>query len=186
MKENKDLLLHTCCAPCFTAVFETLSPKNNITIFWYNPNIEPEKEHQKRFESLEAYLEKSKINSRVIYDYDYKKENKKWHNFVAGLESEPEGGERCHKCFEFRLKQLLKTAKNSDATTTLTVSPHKDSRAINKIGRIMATLFGRNFLIYDFKKNDGYRRSIELSKEFGLYRQSYCGCLFSKKPAISS
>ena len=184
MNKKNNLLLHSCCAPCLTAVFETLSPENNVSIFWYNPNIEPEAEHQKRLDTLREYLAKVKCKTNLVYDYDYEAENKKWRRYVSGLESEPEGGLRCQKCFEFRITELIEKAGDNYSATTLTVSPYKNSEMINEIGKRIATEQNGKFLFSDFKKNGGYRRSIELSKKFDLYRQNYCGCLYSKRSII--
>lgn len=178
---KKKILLHTCCAPCLTSSLEQLN-SSEITslIFWYNPNIEPFAEHKKRYETLQEFLNKSG-NSKLLldHDYDYKSENLQWHQFIRGFEDEPEGGRRCKKCIEFRLR---KTAGISDRiktnfSTTLPVSPHKNSAMIKEIGEEISD----DFIFYDFKKQDGYKESIRLSKYFDLYRQKYCGCQYSKR-----
>lgn len=178
---NKKLLLHACCAPCSTVALERLDDKE-IAVFWYNPNIEPKAEHDKRFEVLRKFLSETDKTLAPGYNYDYQTENKKWHHFIQGLEDEPEGGKRCEKCFEFRLRQTANSAQSAKYdffTTTLTVSPHKASALINKIGKVIEC--PAEFLEYDFKKDDGYQRSVQLSKDFGLYRQNYCGCIYSKR-----
>jgi len=182
MKE--DILLHSCCAPCLTVAEEKLQSNSNLTIFWYNPNIEPMAEHAKRFETLKSYLEKSGHRDRLDnFEYDYQKENALWHQFIEGTENEPEGGERCIKCIEFRLRKTAMEANRLDCefTTTLTTSPHKNATAINQIGQKIEKEIGPSFLFFDFKKNDGYKRSIELSRFYSLYRQGYCGCEYSRR-----
>jgi len=193
------LLLHACCAPCLTAVEEKLRDNFDLKIYWYNPNIEPKAEHDKRLETLKYFLSQlhsekesnfrdrdkitpfySEDNYLAFFEYDYEKENAKWRKFISGLKNDTEGGKRCQKCIEFRLQETLlrSSMKKYDFfTTTLSVSPHKDSAAINQIG---STISPEKYLKADFKKNNGYQRSIELSKKYNLYRQSYCGCSFSK------
>jgi len=182
MNQKQKLLLHTCCAPCLTVAQEKLRPNFDLTVFWYNPNIEPEAEHKKRFNTLTGYLEK--IDLTLIGRYDYAAENKKWHQFIKGLENEPEGGRRCAKCFEFRLHETLKNAKELGYeifTTTLTTSPFKDTNLINSIGSKSAIDSAVAFQINQFGKDGGYQRSIESSKQYGLYRQKYCGCQYSNQ-----
>lgn len=178
MTKQVKVLLHSCCAPCSTSSFEKLSiDYPNPVIFWYNPNIEDEAEHDKRFSELAKLAKMMSFN--VVGEYDYQTENKLWHETVAGFELEPEGGKRCLKCFEFRLKKTAGFAKKNNYdlfTTTLTVSPYKNADEINRIGKEISKLF----LESDFKKNNGYSRSIVLSKDFGLYRQKYCGCQYSE------
>lgn len=184
MRKN---LLHVCCGPCFTAVNEKLSTSDTLfDIFWYNPNIEPKNEHDKRLETLLEYLKTVIGDKKVLYDYDYHAENKKWHEAISGLENEKEGGRRCERCFHFRLKRLLEFAKKDGyafAATTLTVSPYKNATIINQIGK---SLSKEIYLVSDFKEDDGYKRSIELSKANHLYRQKYCGCSYSQKPSVPS
>jgi predicted adenine nucleotide alpha hydrolase (AANH) superfamily ATPase len=178
--KNK-ILLHTCCAPCMTSSLEKLnSLEIPAEIFWYNPNIEPFSEHKKRHETLISFLKKKDIeNILADADYDYLEENSLWHRYIAGFEDGPEGGERCKKCIEFRLQ---KTADMSEKmkisfSTTLPVSPHKNSAMIEKIGQKISNLF----IFFDFKKEDGYKKSIDISKDFNLYRQNYCGCQYSQR-----
>jgi len=181
--ENSEarILLHACCAPCSTIALERLVD-NKIVVLWYNPNIEPKMEHDKRLETLKNFLEQKGVSLDDGFGYDYAQENLKWHQFIEGFEDEPEGGKRCEKCFEFRLRQtaMLAASKKYDFfTTTLTVSPHKATALINKIGNAIEGSV--DFLECDFKKKNGYQRSVQLSKDFGLYRQNYCGCRYSKR-----
>jgi hypothetical protein len=189
MSQNSDsnskssLLLHSCCAPCSTSVIEQINKDFDLTLFWYNPNIEPKDEHDKRLDTLKKYLNDPKNDFDIIALNNYEEENRLWHEFISGYENEPEGGKRCDKCFEFRLARLNECAKKNNfdkITTTLSVSPYKDSKKINQIGSELSKMF----LEEDFKKSDGYRRSIELSKEFDLYRQNYCGCIYSKQDRL--
>ncbi|MBT7902915.1 epoxyqueuosine reductase QueH [Candidatus Woesearchaeota archaeon] len=171
------LLLHICCAPCSTTVIEQLKKEFELTLFFYNPNIHPQFEKDKRLEECEKLSKHHKIQL-IVGDYDYKN----WFNFIKGLEQELEGGKRCEKCFEFRLNLAAKTAKElsfDSFTTSLTVSPHKNSKTIHKIGKNSSKKYEIDFFEGDFKKNEGYKKSIELSKELNLYRQKFCGCIFS-------
>lgn len=180
---KKTLLLHSCCGPCSTSVIERLIDDYAITVLYYNPNIEPKNEYIKRKEEqikfINLYSKKNKVSFMDI-DYD----NDKFKSVISGLEDEKEGGKRCSKCIKLR---MVKTAALADLHkfdyfgTTLTVSPHKDAKLINKIGLDLEKIFKRNYLVADFKKKDGYKRSIELSKEYDLYRQNYCGCSYSLK-----
>lgn len=185
--ENLDykpkLLLHSCCAPCSTTVIETLKEHFDITIIYYNPNIEPFEEYEKRKNEQIKIVEKYNLK---YLDCDY--DNDLFHEMSVGLEKEPEKGIRCHKCYRLRLTYVAKKAKNNDYEyfgTTLTVSPYKLSNIINEIGLELENIYDIKYLVSDFKKNDGYKRSIELSKEYGLYRQNYCGCIYSRKSDIS-
>ena len=171
------LLLHSCCGPCSTSVIEKLKDYFDITVFYYNPNIEPKEEYEKRKKEQMKVLERHNLK---YLDVDY--ENKEFKEIAKGLETEKEGGKRCHKCFLLRLKKTAEKAKENNFayfTTTLTVSPYKNSEVINKIGLFLEKEYGVKYLVSDFKKRDGYKRSIELSKEYGLYRQHYCGCFYS-------
>ena len=177
------LLLHACCAPCSSYCLEYLSKTFDITVLFYNPNIESEMEFNKRVVELIRFIDECRLIEGVnleILDYD----NSEFYNAVEGLEDAKEGGERCFKCYELRLRKTAEYAKEHDfeyITTTLTISPHKNSDKINEIGLRVADEFGLKYLLSDFKKNDGFKRSIELSKEYDLYRQSFCGCEFSKR-----
>ena len=177
------LLLHACCAPCSSYCLEYLSKTFDITVLFYNPNIESEMEFNKRVDELIRFIDECRSIEGVnleILDYD----NSEFYNAVEGLEDEKEGGVRCFKCYELRLRKTAEYAKEHDfeyITTTLTISPHKNSDKINEIGVKVVEEYGLKYLLSDFKKNDGFKRSIELSKEYDLYRQSFCGCEFSKR-----
>lgn len=181
---GKTILLHSCCGPCSSYVIKELCNYLKVTVLYYNPNIEPILEYEKRKqEQIRIIKEYQKIGLDVDFmDCDY--ENEKFKNIAVGLEKEKEGGARCIKCFHLR---LLKTAtlgkeKNFDFFgTTLTVSPHKNASNINEIGKVLEREIGIEFLVSDFKKREGYKKSIEYSKEYNLYRQDYCGCLYAKE-----
>ena len=175
--ERKSVLLHTCCGPCSSACIERLREYLDVTVYFYNPNVEPMEEYLKRKETQIKLLEELDI-PYIDADYD----NDYYRSQVKGLESEKEGGARCPVCFKIRLKRTAEVAKENNFDyfcTSLTVSPHKNSDIINKIGHAIGELVGIKFLYSDFKKREGYKRSIELSKEYELYRQDYCGCLFA-------
>ncbi|MDR0951845.1 MAG: epoxyqueuosine reductase QueH [Oscillospiraceae bacterium] len=181
--ENRPrLLLQACCGPCSSSVLEYLTVFFDLTLLFYNPNIFPAGEHEKRLATLEdiAAVYGGKIGVlRGVY------EPEKFENIAAGFENEPEGGARCTRCFELRLEETARLARERGFDwfcTTLTVSPHKDAQRINEIGSRLAERYGVKWLPSDFKKRGGYARSIELSKKYGLYRQSYCGCRFSLEP----
>ncbi len=182
-KEIPTLLLHACCAPCSSAVLERLSSIFEITIFYYNPNITEEDEYQKRLDEIHRFVNcfKTKYPVKVIdgkYDPDL------FFNKVKGLEKEKEKGTRCYLCYQLRLEETAKIAedKNFDYfTTTLSLSPYKNSNWINEIGELLDKKYSPKYLYSDFKKKNGYKRSIELSNEYNLYRQNYCGCIFSKR-----
>lgn len=172
----RNVLLHGCCAPCLTSAIYQLY-NDNVIPCWYNPNIEPESEHEKRYNAF-AKLSKLLSIDKSKLEYDYQTENKLWHNAIAGYENEIEGGKRCEKCIEFRLKKVAEyLKKDQNLATSLTVSPHKNAEMINKIGKNISA----KYLESNFKKNDGYKISQELSKKYDLYRQNYCGCLYSRK-----
>ena len=176
---GKKILLHSCCAPCSTACIERLREELDLAIYYYNPNMDTEDEYVKRLLEQKRYCELLNI---PVYDDGYRSED--YSNIVGGLEGEKEGGKRCEKCFYLRLKKTAEKAKERgfDAfMTTLTVSPLKNTDLINKIGYEIEKETGIKYLPSDFKKKDGYKRSIELSNEHGLYRQNYCGCKFSKR-----
>ena len=178
-KKLKRLLLHSCCAPCSSACLEKLTPYFDITILYYNPNIEPYEEYLKRKKEQIRLL--SELNIKHM-DIDYL--NEEYRNKVVGYEKEPENGARCHICYRLRLEKTAKLAKENNFdyfATTLTVSPYKNAKVINEIGLNLQNKYNIKYLLSDFKKEDGYKRSIELSKRYELYRQDYCGCLFSKE-----
>ncbi|MBR1417252.1 MAG: epoxyqueuosine reductase QueH [Bacilli bacterium] len=180
------VLLHSCCAPCSSAVIERLNKYFDITILYYNPNIEPYEEYLKRKEEEIRFIKEFKtINKLDIIDCDY--DNDKYHDLVKGLEDILEGGIRCHKCYNLRLEYTAKLAKELGYdyfATTLTVSPYKNSQVLNEIGKILEDKYNIKYLYSDFKKKNGYKRSIELSKEYNLYRQDYCGCIYSIRKNI--
>ena len=172
------LLLHSCCGPCSTAVLERLGEHFAVTAFFYNPNILPEEEYERRLEAQKTVIERLTtcypITLRTA-PYD----PAQFRAIAAGMERAPEGGTRCARCFRFRLEETARLAKaeNFDFfTTTLSVSPRKDARVLNEIGTAVSAAHGVPYLIADFKKDGGHPRSVELAKAFGIYRQNYCGC----------
>lgn len=183
-KEEKvpTLFLHSCCAPCSSYVLEYLSNYFSITVFYYNPNIFPEEEFMKRIHEQEMLIEKLPAKHKISFvagNYD----SDKFYAMAKGLEMVPEGGERCFKCYELRLRESAEMAKQGGFdyfTTTLSISPLKNAKKLNEIGERLADEYGVKYLNSDFKKKNGYKRSTELSKEYGLYRQDYCGCVYSK------
>lgn len=180
---GKTLLLHVCCAPCSSAVLERLGNIFEITIFFYNPNIDTLEEYNKRLLELEKFLSSFKTKypvSLVVADHR-SEEFKKMSN---GLENEPERGIRCYECYKLRLSETANVAEENNFdyfATSLTLSPYKNSKWLNEIGEELGKNIKTNYLYSDFKKKNGYKRSIELSKEYDLYRQDYCGCIYSRK-----
>lgn len=181
--ETPTLLLHSCCAPCSSYTIEYLSQYFRITVLYYNPNISPESEYDHRIEEQQRFISELKTVNPVNFvagEYD----PQTFYNAVRGLENEPEGGARCMVCYRMRLERAAQMAAELGLdyfTTTLTISPLKRADKINEIGEEIAAQTGVKFLPSDFKKRGGYLRSIELSREYGLYRQNYCGCVFSKR-----
>lgn len=180
------LLLHSCCGPCSTEVIDFLKDYFLITVFYYNPNVEPEEEYLKRKKEQIRFLEKynEKYPTRKISFLECNYDNQVYTREVKGLEHEKEGGARCTKCFTLRLRKTAEVAKESNFDffgTTLTVSPHKNSQVINTIGESISNSLNMPFIYGDFKKNNGYQKSIIFSKEYNLYRQDYCGCLYGKE-----
>ena len=180
--ENKPkLLLHSCCAPCSSYVLEYLSKHFDITVLYYNPNIYPEKEYFFRENEQERF-----INEVFSNDVKFKKEEynpDEFYTAVKGLEGIKEGGERCFKCYLLRLEKTAQVAKENNFdffTTTLSISPYKNAEKLNEIGEALSGKYGVKYLVSDFKKKNGYKRSTELSREYNIYRQDYCGCVFSK------
>ena len=180
--ERPRLLLQSCCGPCSSYVLEALTPYFRVTVLYYNPNIQPRAEYDLRLENQRKIIAALPTPSAVdILECEY--DGEKYDAEVKGLEAEPEGGARCTVCFRLRLEETAKRASELGYDwfcTTLTVSPHKDAERLNQIGKALGERYGVPFLPSDFKKREGYKRSIQLSKEYGLYRQDYCGCLFSK------
>ena len=186
MEEKKKLLLHSCCAPCSTAVIERLKEDYDITILYYNPNIYPEEEYIKRKNEELKYIEilKNKNPATIINFMDCDYDSETYYKAVKGYENEREGGARCAICFKVRLDKTAKLAKQNGYDifgTTLTVSPHKNAEVINAIGQNISSNVGIEYLVSNFKKQNGYKLSVDLSKENGLYRQNYCGCEFALK-----
>lgn len=175
------LLLHSCCAPCSSSVLEYLTQFFDITLLWYNPNIFPQAEFEKRFETLISLIEQMGLADEVnILAEPWKSQD--YYRRIKGLEDEPEGGSRCAECFRLRLLETARLAKHYGYDyfcSTLSLSRHKDAVLINSIGEELARAVGVSWLPSDFKKRDGENRSIELSEQYGLYRQLYCGCEFS-------
>lgn len=179
--EKKRLLLHSCCAPCSTAVLEKLIPFFEITVFYYNPNITESEEYYVRLNEQKRFLKE--VYNDMVSLIEGRYSSKEFFLMTEGYEKCPEGGERCSLCFLDRLTETANVAKENGFDyfcTTLTVSPHKNSQIINEIGEKVSKEKGVAWLFSDFKKDNGYKRSTELAKEYGLYRQNYCGCLFSK------
>lgn len=184
-KEEKvpTLLLHSCCAPCSSYVLEYLSNYFHITVLYYNPNIYPEDEYGKRIVEQQKLISEMDVKYPVHFiagDYD----KEKFYEMAKGLEKVKEGGVRCFKCYELRLRETAEIAKANGFdyfTTTLSISPLKNSAKLNEIGLKLAEEYGVAYLTSDFKKKNGYKRSVELSAEYGLYRQDYCGCEFSMR-----
>jgi epoxyqueuosine reductase len=175
------LLLHSCCAPCSSYVLEYLSNYFEITVFYYNPNIFPEEEYGKRVEEQARFV-RTFPGRYPIHFLQGAYDRPLFYESVRGLESVPEGGARCFRCYRLRLEETARQAKEGDFdffTTTLTISPLKNAQKLNEIGEEVGKEYGIAFLNSDFKKKDGYKRSTELSRQYGMYRQDYCGCEFS-------
>lgn len=181
------LLLHSCCGPCSSAVVERLVDEFEVTVFFYNPCITEEDEYRRRKEAQMQFIEKFNVENlgkcKVLFrEGPYRPTE--FFKATEGLSDEPEGGKRCKVCFAQRLEKTAETASLCGCDyfgTTLTVSPHKNYKLISETGRSIALRYGLTFLDRDFKKKDGFKRSIELSKKYGLYRQDYCGCKYSKR-----
>ena len=184
--EPPALFLHSCCAPCSSYVLEYLCPCFRITVFYYNPNISASEEYQKRVTEqkrlIAAYNTEKKGYPIEIIEGDY--EPGRFYEIARGLEDCPEGGERCFQCYELRLRETAERAKAGGYDyfcTTLSISPLKNAEKLNEIGLALGEEYGVSWLPSDFKKRNGYKRSVELSAEYGLYRQNYCGCVYSKE-----
>lgn len=180
--EIPTLLLHSCCAPCSSYVILYLSQYFKITVFFYNPNIMPDFEYKRRLEEQKRLLKMVTTKNPIDFiEGEY--EPNVFLTEIKGLENEPEGSDRCFRCYRMRLEQTAKYAKDYNYdyfTTTLTVSPYKKADKINEIGKYLSEKYNVKYLFSDFKKRNGYKQSIELSKQYNLYRQDYCGCAFSK------
>lgn len=179
---KEKLLLHVCCAPCSSYVIELLNKYYDITILFYNPNITEQEEYEKRMTELKRFVAEAPFALDVkIIDGGY--EPDAFFSMAKGLEQLPEKGERCYKCYEMRMTRAAIFAKENNFhifTTSLSISPHKNAKWINEIGNKLSEKLGVDYMYSDFKKKNGYGRSIQLSKEYNLYRQDYCGCIFSK------
>ena len=191
LKENESksrvprLLLHSCCAPCSSYVLEYLSDYFEITVFYYNPNISPAEEYEKRA-AEQQHLIRELPAKHPIHLVVGAYEPERFYAVSRGLEQVPEGGERCFRCFRLRLEEAAKMAAEGGFdyfATTLTISPLKNAQKLNEIGEELSELYKVEHLPSDFKKKNGYKRSVELSALYGLYRQNYCGCVFSKRDA---
>ena len=175
------LLLHSCCAPCSSYVLEYLSRYFKITVFYYNPNIYPEEEFYKRRSEQERFISQLPTKNPISF-IGTEHMSEEFYKAVKGLEHIREGGERCFACYRLRLEESAIAARNMGAdyfTTTLSISPMKNARKLNEIGGELGEKYGVKYLFSDFKKRNGYKRSTELSREYGIYRQNYCGCVFS-------
>lgn len=180
---NPKLLIHSCCAPCSSYVLEYLSQHFDITLLYYNPNISPKSEFEYRVSELKRLVSEMPLDKEInieIPEYN----DREFYDEVKGMEDIPEGGERCFKCYEIRLRKAIEYAKENGFeyfTTTLSISPYKNAEKLNEIGERLAEEYGGvKWLPSDFKKKNGYKRSIELSRKYNLYRQDYCGCVYSK------
>lgn len=176
------LIIHSCCAPCSSYVLEYLSRYFKITVLYYNPNIFPKEEYEYRISEQERLIDSMQfVNDVKLIASGYTPED--FYSAVKGNENEPEGGKRCRLCFNVRLRYTAALAKKMNFdyfTTTLSISPLKNAEVLNKLGADIGKEYGVEYLQSDFKKRNGYKRSVELSKEYGLYRQDYCGCIYSK------
>ena len=185
----KKILLHACCAPCTVGVWGQLKDDFEITLFWYNPNISPKAEHDRRLTELLNFCDSQNIKI-IVGDYDWDEEHKYWLDLVKGLEKEPERGKRCEVCYEMRLEATAAIAAQANDHhdgefdlfgAELSISPHKDAKMINKIGERVGEKFGVDYYIADFKKHDGAKLVSEINSKYKMYRQNFCGCEFSKK-----
>ena len=182
LKGKPKLLLHACCAPCSSAVLERIAKYFDITILYYNPNITEKEEYEKRLHEIEKFIKELNLDNIKVLPGRYNPEE--FFSIANGLEQEKERGKRCYKCYELRLEETAKIAEKEKFdyfTTTLSISPYKNSTWLNEIGEDLNKKYLPTYLYADFKKKNGYKRSIELSKEYHLYRQDYCGCIYSKK-----
>lgn len=182
LKGKPKLLLHACCAPCSSAVLERIAKYFDITILYYNPNITEKEEYEKRLHEIEKFIKELNLDNIKVLPGRYNPEE--FFSIANGLEQEKERGKRCYKCYKLRLEETAKIAEEENFdyfTTTLSISPYKNSTWLNEIGEDLNKKYLPTYLYADFKKKNGYKRSIELSKEYHLYRQDYCGCIYSKK-----
>ena len=192
LRENQEqnriptLLLHSCCAPCSSYVLEYLSEYFFITVYYYNPNIYPDEEYRKRVAEQQEFIRRFPMKHEVKF-VEGRFDKERFYEMAKGFEQDKEGGARCMECYKLRLESTAKLAKERKFdyfTTTLSISPLKNAGKINEIGQELAQIYKVEHLPSDFKKKNGYKRSIELSHEYGLYRQNYCGCVFSKRESM--
>lgn len=179
MRQKPSLLLHACCAPCSPYIIQHLSGEYDLMLYFYNPNIHPHSEYMLRLNEIERLA--SDLNQPLTIG---RQDTAEWFDFIRGYEDEPERGERCRHCFEFRLEAACRTAAANGittVTTTLTISPHKSASDINRIGTELSHKYDIVFLAENFKKNDGYKKTIETGRKYNFYRQNYCGCAFSRR-----
>lgn len=179
--KKKTLLLHACCAPCSSYVLEYLSSVFDITVFYYNPNITSENEYRYRTEEVKRLIDEMKLGNSVKFT-EGKYDTESFFDLAEGHEKEPEGGGRCFACYRLRLGETAEYAKKNNFdyfTTTLSISPYKNAEKLNLIGKELGEKYGVRYLFSDFKKKNGYKRSLELSEKYNLYRQNYCGCIYS-------
>lgn len=187
-RENRvpTLLLHSCCAPCSSYCIEYLSQFFKITVYYYNPNISEKEEYEKRVREQIRLIQSMPVKNKVDF-LEGIYEPKEFFETARGYENCPEGGERCFRCYELRLKSTAKKCEELGFdyfTTTLSISPLKNAQKLNEIGEKLAEEMSLKYLVSDFKKKEGYKRSIELSKEYDLYRQNFCGCVYSRAEAL--
>lgn len=176
------LLLHSCCGPCSSYCLKTLSEHFKVTVLYYNPNIYPPEEYELRAKEQERFVKEFPTKYPVTF-LEGRFEPQEFYDTVKGYEDVPEGGERCFKCYELRLREAAEVAKNGGFdffTTTLSISPLKNADKLNEIGKMLEEEYNVKYLYSDFKKKDGYKQSTEISKQYHMYRQYYCGCVFSK------
>lgn len=180
--QTPKLLIHSCCAPCSSYCLEYLSQYFDITVVYYNPNIFPEEEYKYRIDEQRRFINEFPAKNKIkLIETDYTPED--FYEIAKGLEKEPEGGERCTKCYRLRLEYTAKLAAKMNMdyfTTTLSISPLKDAKRLNSIGLELEEIYKIPYLVSDFKKRDGYKRSVELSNQYNMYRQNFCGCVYSK------
>lgn len=183
LTEKKRLLLHACCAPCSSYTLERLSKYFDITIYYYNPNIHPKNEYMRRLNELKKFINEYPHDNLIeLIEVNY--DPNEYFDAVKGLEPLGEMSKRCYECYKLRMENSIKYAKDNNYdyfTTTLSISPYKKSDWINEIGLYLENKYNIKYLFSDLKKKNGYKRSLELSKQYNLYRQDYCGCIYSKK-----
>lgn len=186
LPEKPSLLLHACCAPCSSYILELLQDCFNITLYFYNPNIYPKEEYDRRLNELKLFVERFDSSNKINL-IEEKYTPLEFATCVSGLEDEREGGARCFKCYDLRLSRTAVKASEDEFDyfcTTLSISPHKNADKINEIGRELSNIYDIKFLFSNFKKKNGFKRSLKLSKDFDLYRQEYCGCEYSKRDSF--